>query len=319
MMSLANDTTNNTIHPSHCVPWIVVTIIECLAIVILNIITLIVFATQRFVHRRGTYLMMRNLAIADLLAGGISGPLQVERSGKLCGMWEPKSDEWLVVLLKQSSLHLFSMASLAILTAISLERMYSILYPFKHRVMKIRAYKIIICSTWGIAGAREMVQFALFKVLDNKNVLIDTILYIPYYCISFCIIFVSYVIIFIQVKCILSVNEGGNTASVRERKLTSTLFIATISSLLSLLPAVVYVTTNSYLLKFEASKKASHFHIRSTVVFLFLANSLVNPLIYSMRMKGFRVGSLLSTFKRSGVDNAIQLAAIPLDPPARND
>ena len=318
MMSLANNTTNNKIPLSHCGPWIVVTIIECLAIVILNIITLIVFATQRFVHRRGTYLMMRNLAIADLLAGGISGPLQVERSGEMCGMWEPKNDERLGFLLKQSSLHLFSMASLAILTAISLERMYSILYPFKHRVMKIRAYKIIICSTWGIAGAREMVQVALY-VLDTEKVLIDTILYIPYYCISFCIILVSYVIIFIQVKCILSVNEGGNTASVRERKLTSILFIATISSLLSLLPAVVFVTTNLYFLKFEVSKKASHFHIRSTAVFLFLANSLVNPLIYTMRMKGFRVRSLLSTFKRSGVDNAIQLAAIPLDPPARND
>jgi len=57
---------------SECIPWLVVLIPECLAIVILNIITIIVFVKQL----QSTYLII-HLAIVDLLAGAVSGPLNV--------------------------------------------------------------------------------------------------------------------------------------------------------------------------------------------------------------------------------------------------
>ena len=60
------------------IPWLVVLIVECLAIVILNIITIVVFVKKkRQLQRRSTYLII-HLAIVDLLVAVVSGPLQIE-------------------------------------------------------------------------------------------------------------------------------------------------------------------------------------------------------------------------------------------------
>ncbi|KAL9979688.1 hypothetical protein ACROYT_G017388 [Oculina patagonica] len=94
---MANDTKNSTFNSSYeemyarlpasdCIPWLVLLITECLAIVILNIITIIVFVKQRQLHRRGTYLII-HLAIVDLLVGAVSGPLQIENYMIYCDLW----------------------------------------------------------------------------------------------------------------------------------------------------------------------------------------------------------------------------------------
>ena len=63
---------------SECIPWLVVLIIECMAIVILNTITVVVFVKKkRQLQRRSTYLII-HLAMVDLLVGVVSGPLQIE-------------------------------------------------------------------------------------------------------------------------------------------------------------------------------------------------------------------------------------------------
>ena len=57
---------------SECIPWLVVLIPECLAIVILNIVTIIVFVKQRQLQRRGTYFVIHlAMAMVDLLAGAV--------------------------------------------------------------------------------------------------------------------------------------------------------------------------------------------------------------------------------------------------------
>lgn len=73
---------------SQSTPWLIVLIIECLAIVILNIITVVVFVKKkRQLQRRSTYLII-HLAIVDLLVGAVSGPLQIEiRMATFCNLW----------------------------------------------------------------------------------------------------------------------------------------------------------------------------------------------------------------------------------------
>ena len=73
---------------SQCIPWLVVLIMECLAIVILNIITIVVFIKKkRQLQRRSVYLII-HLAMVDLLAGAVSGPLQIEnRMSQVCPLW----------------------------------------------------------------------------------------------------------------------------------------------------------------------------------------------------------------------------------------
>ena len=275
---------------SQCVPWITVLVIECLAIVILNFITIVIFVTQRQRSRRGTSLLMRNLAVADLLVGAISAPLQIERVGENCDVWKYDTSTSWSYYLKFSFLHLFSMASLANLVAISLERMYLTFRPNTHRFRNVWIYKFIIGVIWSVAIIREIVQVVLREAHTHNNIklLVDSTLYLPYYFVSLFIICLSYFTIFLKLRCTLRLDFECSAVVIRERRLTSMLFVVTLVSLLSLLPVVIYVSLrimHSVSLNLSPS---SGFHIRMAVIAFFLANSLVNPIIYSMRMRGFR-------------------------------
>ena len=94
---------------SQCIPWLVVLIIECLAIVILNIITIVVFVKKkRQLQRRSTYLII-HLAIVDLLVGAVSGPLQIEiRVARFCPQWNYRRETTWSRHISFAFVHLFS-------------------------------------------------------------------------------------------------------------------------------------------------------------------------------------------------------------------
>ena len=117
---------------SKCIPWLVILITECLAIVILNIIAIIVFVKKRQLQRRSTYLII-HLAIVDLLVGAVSGPLQIEDvMATFCNLSEFNGSFY----VKNALQHLFSFASLVNLVALSLERLHATFCPFGHRFIK---------------------------------------------------------------------------------------------------------------------------------------------------------------------------------------
>ena len=120
---------------SECIPWLVVLIIECLAIVILNIITIVVFVKKkRQLQRRSTYLII-HLAIVDLFVGVVSGPLQIEnRMSKDCSQWKYRRDTTWSRHISFAFAHLFSFTSLTNLIAISLERLM-ILVRVSNRIL----------------------------------------------------------------------------------------------------------------------------------------------------------------------------------------
>ena len=78
-----------------CIPWLVVLIIECLAIIILNIITILVFVKKkRQLQRQSTYLII-HLTIVDLLVGAVCGPLQIKYRNVLSAL-ELQTRDYLV-------------------------------------------------------------------------------------------------------------------------------------------------------------------------------------------------------------------------------
>ena len=125
---------------SSCIPWSAVLSIECLAIVILNIITIIVFVKQRQLQRKSTYLII-HLAIVDLLVGAVSGPMQIHLFFLWC-----YGKSWSITLSRISLAirPFFSFASIVNLTFISLERVHATYRPFKHRLIKKWVYGLVI-------------------------------------------------------------------------------------------------------------------------------------------------------------------------------
>ena len=115
-----------------------------------------------------------------------------------------------------------------------------------------------------------------------------------YYGICLLIICVSHVSIVIKTRSqILPRHHRG---ARRERKLTSTLSMVTLASLLTWLPHVIFslcvIATDLNLLSTISFQ--TEFHVYLSVMVLSFANSLVNPVIYALRMPEFRIRMFLS-------------------------
>ena len=285
---------------SECIPWLVVLIIECLAIVILNIITIVVFVKKkRQLQRQNTYFII-HLAIVDLLMSVVSGPLMIEnRIAWFCPLWKYRQMSRWSNNLSAAFAHLFSCVSLTNPIAISLERLHATFCPFRHRFVRKWVYRAIIIVIWLIAIVREVAQIFLWEI--GYFEVINAYLYLPFYAVSLFVICVSYILIVIKVRC--SRHPQFHSRSKRERKLTGTALIVSLVSLLCFLPAIINLALFNYFI---------NFHIDIAVEVLFLANSLVNPIIYALRMPGFREGLLQLVYRVPDLSNA------PANLPLRN-
>ena len=270
---------------SDCIPWLAVLVLECLAIVILNIITIIVFVKKSQLRRHSTYLII-HLAIVDLLVGAVSGPLQIDRRLYDCDLQKfPASSKNWSSDLKFAVLHLFSFTSFVNLVFISLERLHATFRPLKHRFVRKWIYGVVITVIWLTTTARESVQIVL-KENGIRNAYINSALYLPFYLILVFLIFACYILIAVKVRCSRHPHHHA-AASLRERKLTSTSLIVAFVSLLSWLPLIIYSILYSSQ-RFPKLSVRYFFHIRMTLLSIFLINSIVNPVIYAMRMPEFR-------------------------------
>ena len=257
---------------------------------------------KRQLQRRSTYLII-HLAIVDLLVGAVSGPLQIKyRMALYCPPWKFRRDTIWSNRLYFTFFHLFSFASFTNLIAISLERLHATFCPFRHRFVRKWVYRAIIIVIWLIAIVREVAQIFLWEI--GYFEVINAYLYLPFYAVSLFVICVSYILIIIKVRC--SRHPQIHSRSKRERKLTGTALIVSLVSLLCFLPAIIYVACHRF--SFTCS---TNIHIDMAVVVLFLANSLVNPIIYALRMPGFREGLLQLVYRVPDLSR-IALANLPL-------
>ena len=199
--------------------------------------------------------------------------------------------------------HLFSVVSLTNLIAISLERLHATFCPFRHHFVRKWVCRAMIIVIWLIAIVREVAQMLLLEI--GYLEVINAYLFLPFYSVSLFVICVSYILVVIKVRC--SRHLQFHSRSKRERKLTGTALIVSLVSLLCFLPAMIYAGW--------AGNSPTFFinvHIHMAVLVLFLANSLVNPIIYALRMPGFREG-LLQVFYRNP-----DLSNTPANRPLRN-
>ena len=285
---------------SSCIPWCAVLSIECLAIVILNITTIIVFVKQRQLQRKSTYLII-HLAIADLLVGAISGPMQVHAIIAECygKIWD--------ITFSRISLAIrpfFPFASLVNLAFISLERVHATYRPFKHRLIKKWVYGLVIAFIYLSTICKGTIEIVTDWPLNSIWVFSSYFILLVFMCLC-------YISIYIKVRCSRQHQLHG-AAGLRERKLTSTLFLVTFASLLTFLPVTIWESM-IFLHSISIPNWSTYLQIGGTTRTLFLVNSLINPILYAVRMPEFRVGILKLIFCRTPQDHRN-----PVEYPLRN-
>ena len=234
-----------------------------------NSVTIWIFLKQKF--RKHAHFLLTSLAVADLLVGLLSIPL------------------YIVVNLDTSALSRASryvdiftgLTSVFTLAAISLERMYAVAWPLRHRTLLLRAYKFAIVTPWILAATVASIR-ALF---DNGliaptgfQVVISVSLIAPslVICSAYCVIWWK------RRKRM----DNRNQQIQRETKLAKALFLITGTSLLTWLPFEIVNMWPFLVVRIHP------FGILYIIKLLQYSNSLVNVIIYPFRISEFK-GALL--------------------------
>ena len=264
---------------------------ECVAIVTLNVITIIVFIKSRNLRKRSTCLVI-NLAVADMFAGARATYYLFYRVGGKCNIWKYNSVEHWARYVLITLLRLFSLSSLTNITAISVERLHATLRPFRHRLIKNSVYALIIAIAWVTAG---LLSIALTVLLKFEGRSYRYYLSKSFEAICLSVISIFYATIIIKVRCGAQPQHHG--AASRERKLTMTLLIVTVVSLLLYLPDMIYHFLEYTTDIISAMPKASSERLNNILNVLYFGNSLVNPMIYAICMPEYR-SAVLALFCR---------------------
>ena len=259
-----------------CIIWAVIYVTESIAIATLNAITIVAFIRNSNLRKRSTYLLI-NLAVTDMFVG-LTGSYTFYELGTYCFFWKASLDQR-VLFLAQVLRLLFRTSSLLNITNISLERLHATFLPFKHRFVRKCFYWIVIVMSYLLATFLSCISLGLvFDYSMDRTFKLTS----SFTSICIAVIVLCYSLILIKVRC--SPHPRHHAEVAREKKLTVTLFIVTAISLLMWLPFIV----NSFFWLTNPPSLNSWPSYLSVVVMLLDANSLVNPLLYSIRMPEFR-------------------------------
>ena len=204
--------------------------------------------------------------------------------------WQP----FLVIVMIDIWLSLTSVTGI---TVISLDRMHATFRPFKHRNIKKWAYGVIIAGVWTLT-AMILIPF------QQRQLVFPLYLWRSYCFLCLIVIGVSYTSIALKFWC--GTRPPSHGAANRQRKLTVTLFIMTIVSLLLWLPDIIL--TFLFLTVIHSLSFTTFLRLKLYFILLYHTNLLVNPIIYTIRMPEFR-RALLISFKRQRQNDVIPLQA----------
>ena len=236
-------------------------------IILGNFFTIWVFHRQR--SRKRSYFLLISLAVADLMVGLFAIPLFIIGSStEYSRFW------WLVSTSFDAFTGLTSIYTLAV---ISLERMFAIVCPLRHRTLTSRNYIYAIAIPW-IAAA----VFIALIILYSKGVIKYTsykffpFLFLITPLLTMC---VAYFSIWIKQKSRKGIR---NHRAARESKLAKTLFLVTGASLLTWTP---FQIMNNLFLFQGLQISLTVFYLSKILQF---SNSLVNVVIYPLRIPEFK-------------------------------
>ena len=286
---------------SECRAWMTIDLTVSVAIVAFNLSTIIVFTKSFNLRKRSTYLLI-NLAFVDMLVGGFSVyALFYSVGANRCSVWKRHSIEVWVNYTLFTLLLMFCNASLTNIAIIALERLHATFFPFRHHLLRKWVYGLVITIVW-VTAALETVTDVLLQRLE----IVFLHLRIIFCSTCLLIICVSYTSIVIKVRCGTRLQHHG--AASRERKLTITLLIVTAVSLLLYLPYVILAfIVSSFESELWLSLPDSVDH---AIIVLFYANSLVNPILYAIRLPEYRSAVFSLFCNRSRRQR--QVADVPL-------
>ena len=260
--------------------WCVLYLVIATFAILGNVLIILVFSKKRNLRTRTNYFVI-GLAFGDILVGTLTIPLYVALLILLCN--ENHKASKLVQEIFSPMDILSGMLSILQLMTISVERVYAIAFPLRHRVSSPRSNLIILAGIWCMAIGIASLNFAIPKGPEWKGTFLvySTLgFFVP-----FSVIFVAYISIWMIVKNRTQVPRNRVRAVKRESRLAQTVFALILLFLVTWLP---FFSLN--LVLYSCSKCAGAAPMQLVLFFkaLHYSGSALNPIVYSARMPEFR-------------------------------
>ena len=184
---------------SECITWFAVLLTVCVAIVTVNLISIILFIKNRSLRTRAMYLVI-SLTVADMFVGGFSlFTLFQLLSLYSCDIVKMNLSQELIVIITFLFVW-FPLTSLTNIVVISIDRMHATIRPFRHRLVKKWVYGVTIAGVWVLAAMVSTVSFIL--KLYSKEFSYHFYFWQSYCCLGLFVICVSYSSIAIKNFCV---------------------------------------------------------------------------------------------------------------------
>ncbi|XP_078364497.1 adenosine receptor A3-like isoform X2 [Oculina patagonica] len=243
-----------------------------------NVLTISVFLKKRL--RKRAHFLLISLAVADLLVGLLTVPLYI-----------------VINTILYLGRHFFlvytfidiltGITSIYTLAVISLERMYAIGWPVRHRTLNLRVYMFAIVTPWILAAIfTSLFVMQFLNIIAHESFMYSLILFQSTPLLAIC---AAYCVIWRKQK---SPTMGNQNHVAREARLAKTLLLITGASLLTWIPFQIL----NLLVNFGATRHFLYFNLTLYIIKIIqFSNSLVNVIIYPLRISEFKNG-LLQTF-----------------------
>ena len=234
------------------------------------------FFNQRRTLKQTSYVII-NLALADLSVGLSGGCFAVENLVSRYTGKKPTEIGCLTVDVFSES------ASLTFLVLVSLERMHAVFWPFRHRMTEPRSYIYAICIVWLFSGVVTVIFILSYIGIVSQKIAIGIfVLLMAVFPISVCVVYLG---IWLRMRHTRKQNVRKHRFTAN-KKLTETLLIACILSVVAWLPISSTLLINGLCASCLSLMNATRVVYGTRI--LQYGNSLLNPIVYSLRIPEFK-------------------------------
>ena len=232
-----------------------------------NILNIWMFFKLR--RRKRSSFLLIGLGVADLLVGGLAIPLFI-------AAFESASiTTWRVFNIVDM---FTSTSSIYTLAVISLERMFAIGWPLRHRTANFRIYICAISIPWIIAAIFTVLTDVYLNFIIRDRVIYFLVLFPVTPLLVMC---VAYFVIWRKQKSPIC----NHNNVIRETKLANTLLLITGASVFTWLPFQII----NILVSLHVFPSFSHLQLTVFIIrVLQYSNSFVNVIIYPLRIPEFK-------------------------------
>ena len=274
--------TEGALSKAQVIAWSCALTWEAAFITLGNLLAIVIFAFFKKIRVKKSLYLVINMAFADLALGSVCLPLSIfiiETHHQLTIERSPFFLKIIIVVFAQVS---FITAAL-----ISAERFYAIYWPLKHRTLSARAYRLVILTPWILSILGSIFTVFLLHFVSVVG------LFLCLYGLSIVLI-VCGLNIGIWRKFQQKTVPHLQNRALQNQRLTKALMFVSVMTLSSWLPSVAYNLADFFEYKMSDN-------IFLVTFFMYFSNSLINPVVYALRIPEFKQALNQCCFARKKV------------------